>query len=509
MDLVDGRRGELTWRDWLLAIGAACLWLLFLRAGPLALPYFWDEADVYVPGSIWVAQHGLNVSPGVFPDDYSRGHPPLLYFIAGVAFFLFGPSPTVGHLVVLPFSVLALAGTYLLGAATFDRRVGLAAALLLGATPLFLSIGAMLLPEPPLVALTVLALLMFARGRLVACALLGSAAVLLKETGIFTAGAIAGAVLWDGWRRGTLRTRGPWLRTLLVSIPLVVLCGFFLWQRLSPAGYFIFPHHQNLLWDRPLNWADLATVWPSLLLWHGRWFVTIAAVVLLIVLAARRQLGIQRTEDNGERWRPQTSAIVVALLLLLLENALFFTKMFWLERYALPAHPGLLILVSALLLGHFKKSTTRPSPTAQIMPWVFIATAFALGLASLHAPTAPNEEELTFAYADVIETHRLTYEALDQRLDSEAAEPLVVTSWPMTVELRDPRLGYVSRPYHTRHIDGMTDADQAELASVDAVIIPEGSRHTAPLRQLAERLEMRRITRLQQGRAQALELWMR
>ncbi len=262
---MDWRDRELTWLDWLLAIAAAFVWMLLVRAGPLSLPYFWDEADVYVPGSIWVAQHGLNVSPGVFPDDYSRGHPPLLYFIAGVAFFLFGPSPTTGHLVVLPFSVLALAGTYLLGAATFGRRVGIAAALLLGATPLFLSIGTMLLPEPLLMALTVLAFLMFARGRLVACALLGSALVLFKETGIFTAGAIAGGILWDGWRRGTLWTRHTWLRTSLVSVPLLVLCGFFLWQRLSPAGYFIFPHHQNLLWDRPLGWADLATIWPSFL----------------------------------------------------------------------------------------------------------------------------------------------------------------------------------------------------------------------------------------------------
>ena len=43
----------------------------------------------------WVAEHGLDVTPGVFDDDYSRGHPPLFYLLAGAAFLLFGVSPTV------------------------------------------------------------------------------------------------------------------------------------------------------------------------------------------------------------------------------------------------------------------------------------------------------------------------------------------------------------------------------------------------------------------------------
>lgn len=498
------------WRDWAIAIVAATLWLLLVRAGPLSLPYFWDEADVYVPGSIWVAEHGLNVTPGVFPDDYSRGHPPLLYFIAGVAFALFGSTPAVGHLVVLPFTVLALAGTYLLGAAAFGRRVGVAAALLLGSTPLFLSIGAMLLPEPPLVALTVLALLMFVRGRLLACALFGSAAVLLKETGIFTAGAIAGGVLWDGWRRGALGSRETIGRGALVSAPLVVLCGFFLWQRLSPAGYFIFPHHQNLLWDRPLGLADLVTVFPSLLLWHGRWIVTGAAAIWLGVLAAQRRLWVADRADGSGRWRPSTSAVVVALLLLVTENALFFTKMFWLERYALPAHPGVVILAAAVLLGGFTRPQRAPLRASLIAPWVAIAVTFVLGLASLRLPTDPNEEELTFAHADVIETHQRAYEAIERQLEQRPGlgrDPLIVTSWPMTVELRDPRLGYVDRRYRTRHIDSMSE-DGASLP-VDMVLVAERSRHSPALRHLAERLQMRRVGRFRRGHAQAIELWIR
>ncbi|MCA9605359.1 MAG: glycosyltransferase family 39 protein, partial [Myxococcales bacterium] len=146
-------RVALTSTDLWASLVLAVAWVAIVRPGGLDLPFFWDEADVYVPGSVWVAAHDLDVTPGVFPDDYSRGHPPLLYLLAGLAFRAFGATPTVGHLLVLPFTVVALAGTYLLGAGLFDRRAGAAAALLLGVTPLFMSMGNMLLPEMPLTAL--------------------------------------------------------------------------------------------------------------------------------------------------------------------------------------------------------------------------------------------------------------------------------------------------------------------------------------------------------------------
>ncbi len=130
-----------------MALLAATAWVTLVRPGPVDLPYWWDEADVYVPGSKWVAENDLLVTPGVFPDDYSRGHPILLYFVAGAAFRAFGPGPTTGRLVVLPFTIVALAFTFLLGAALFGRRAGMGAALLLATTPLFMAIGNVLLPE--------------------------------------------------------------------------------------------------------------------------------------------------------------------------------------------------------------------------------------------------------------------------------------------------------------------------------------------------------------------------
>ncbi|HJL20490.1 MAG TPA: glycosyltransferase family 39 protein [Sandaracinaceae bacterium LLY-WYZ-13_1] len=479
-----GARSELGWREAAWAVLAATAWVSLIRPGPLDLAYFWDEADVYVPGARWVAEHGLTVTPGVFPDDYSRGHPPLLYLLAGAAFAAFGPDPTVGHLVVLPFTVLALAGTYLLGATVFSRRVGLAAALLLGTTPLFLSIGNMLLPEMPLVALTVVALLAFARGRLGLAVLAGVAMVWIKETGIFSAAAIGVGVLVDA----RLRRERPLRRVALATAPLFALLGFFAWQKVH-AGYFVFPHHQNLFADRPLGWENVATVWPSLLGWHGRWLL--AAAAILALTAGRRD---RRAPAPTSPWRPTRGAVVAACVALVLFNALFFTKMFWLERYALPAHPGLLVVLCAAILGGFERLPALARPPAR---WIPIGAAAFAGVAGLWAPTASDAEEHTFAYADVIATHRAAFAILE---DDDAP---VLTTWPMTVELEQPYLGYVEEPRPTVHARHLEDDDPPAFG---AVLVNTASWRADALRAAAARRGLTHAATVRRGVAPALEL---
>lgn len=463
------------------------LWVSLVRPGPLDLPWFWDEADVYVPGARWLAEHGLDFRPGVFPDAWSRGHPPLLYFAAGLAFQLFGATPAVGHLLILPFAVLALTCTWLLGDGLFGRPAGAAAALLLGATPLFMSMANMLLPEMPLTGLTALALLLFCRGRLGLAALTGSALVLIKETGVFVPAALAGAVVWQAWRGGALGDRRTWGRFSLCCLPIVVLCLFFAWQK-ALAGYFVFPHHQGLLWDRPLGWTDLGTVFPSLLLWHGRWIVVVAALPV-VWLALRRRLPVGAGEGG-----PATEATVVAILLLVLGNALFFTKMFWLERYALPAHPGVLVLVAGALAGSGRRVAPRLAPSLAIA----LPFAVAFGAWGLGSTPAPDEAELSFAYADVIETHQRAFAELPPGAT-------VLTTWPMTEELRQPDLGYVDAAVvvvHARHLDG----DGPVL--FDHALVAPSSTWSGAMVEAAEARGLRRLSSHRVGAApQPLHLY--
>jgi 4-amino-4-deoxy-L-arabinose transferase-like glycosyltransferase len=450
----------LTRRDVFFALAAATAWVCLARPGPLSLPYFWDEADVYVPGARWVAEHGLTITPGIFPDDYSRGHPPLFYLIAAIAFRLFGTEPLVGHLVVLPFTVLALASTYLLGVAMYDRMTGFAAAAVLACTPLFMSIGNMMLPEVPLTALSALALFFLARRQLLPAVILGVAMVWIKETGIFTAGAIGIAVLFRS------RTRRD---IALATIPLFALLAFFAWQRVT-AGYFLFPHHQNLFTDRPLEWDSGWTIVPSIALDHGRWLVVVGAL-----LAIRKQ--------------PLHIGHIACLVLVAL-NAIFFAKMFWLERYALPAHPGLLVCACGVLLRDVDARVGRA-----LLAFLPIALACGWGAASFHAPAPPDAEEHTFAYADVIATHRAAFDAL------EPTDAPVLTTWPLDVELEEPYLGYVERPIATQN------ARYGDDVPANAILVNTVSSRAEALRLRARLRGMRLVARFQHGVAPAIELY--
>ncbi|MBN8610718.1 MAG: glycosyltransferase family 39 protein [Deltaproteobacteria bacterium] len=473
----------------------ATVYLLVVRAGPLSLPYFWDEADVYVAGARWLAEHDMDPTPGHFPDDWSRGHPPLLYVLASIAFRLFGPGPFVGHALMVPFAVLGLVATYALGLERHGRPVAIAATGMLATTPLYLTMGAFLLPEMPLTALTAAALWALHRKNVLATALLGVAMVWIKETGIFTSGAIGVALLVEQWRTGTSRERASLRDLALATLPLWALVGFFVWQRVN-AGYFVFPHHQGLLAERQFEAASLFTAVPSLFLWHGRVALTAAACLALVALTSR-----DRRATAGAPRVPVVGTVEVASLTLALLNVVFFAQMFWLERYALPAHPGLIVTAAALVTHGVSTFSQRPRLAALALPVMGVAVS-AAGLVGAYRGAPDEAPELTFDYADVMRSHASVAARLGLERE-QLGDPLVVAVWPLTVELRDPVLGFTETPYRTLHVDHLDDhPDQRP----DVVVIDAGSRNRDRLRALADELGL--VTRfiVEEGNAPALDV---
>lgn len=466
------RSGEIA-----LVFALAVAWALLVRPGPLSLPYFWDEGDVYAPGARWLAMHGFDVTPGHFPDDWSRGHPPLFYLLVALAFRVFGTGPAIGHAVMVPFTALALAATYVFGAERGSRAIGVFAVALLGTTPLFMSMGAQVLPEMPLAALTAVALVLFSRGQLVGAAIVGVALVWIKETGVFTPLAISSGILVSAL--GTPRVSREWgkvARGVAVSLsPVLALIFFFVWQR-ATAGYFVFPHHVGLLTARPFTPLDVLTVFPSIVLWHGRWVATIAALATACFLFAKTR-------------RVDVDSAMLALVFLCWGNAVFFTKMFWLERYALPAHPGVCVLLAVLLFEAPRRWVAN----------VPVALAAVIGILSLHAHTDGAPEQ-TFGYADVVASHR---EAIG-RVEALGGDPLVVTTWPLTTELHEPWLGFARRATRAVHPDYL---ELHPSTRPDIVLVDEGSTHRDELRALAHRLGLSRSLTLSFPHTPNLEIW--
>jgi hypothetical protein len=342
--------------------------------------------------------------------------------------------------------------------------------------------GNMLLPEMPLTTLAVAGFAFYARRQLGAAIVCGCLAVWIKETGVFAAAAITGALLFEGYRAKDY----AWKRIALSTLPVCALVGFFVWQKIH-AGYFVFPHHANLFADRPLELANLLPVWPSLVLWPGRWIVLLAA-------AAAFAFARGATPKSPARsLRMESTA--VAIVLLVLANFVFFSKMFWLERYALPAHPGLLVLAAGGLFASMPANFS-PRSLLRVAP---LAVSFVLGVLGLWAPTEPDAEEQTFVYAEAIRAHQDAFEVLQR----EAAVQRVLTPWPMQIELRYPYLGYVDTPLETIHPRSRGDA------TFDAILFGSRSWRAPALRALAAEQGFTRSQTFQVGDGPALELYLK
>jgi hypothetical protein len=193
------------------------------------------------------------------------------------------------------------------------------------------------------------------------------------------------------------------------------------------------------------------------------------------------------------------------MYVLVLLNAVFFSRMFWLERYALPAHPGILVMAAAAIAaGAHAAARRRARPrsaraVSEAAVTLVTAIVAVLGVRGAFGPAPPHAEEQTFAYADVIATHRAAFARIDASRD-----PLVLTTWPMTVELAEPGLGYVSTPVRTVHARRL-DADSS--IAVDAVLVDAASGSARALEAAARARGFRRSGIYRVGRSPSLTLW--
>jgi hypothetical protein len=358
-----------------------------------------------------------------------------------------------------------------------------------------MSIGNMLLPEMALTAAAVFAFLALAHGRLGWAAAIGVFAVLIKETGLAGAAAVGVVVLYDAWERGGVFSKDAIRRALVAAVPLFALLAFFAFQKAS-VGYFVFPHHASLLAERPFGPTSLFTVFPSLFFWHGRWIVTLAALLAAWLGGSALRAALRNTElERDARWVPSRRALFIGFATLVLLNTLFFSKMFWLERYVLPAHPVVLLSAGFILVVGLEHL-----PVLSALPF---AVATAMGLAHLWAPTGPDQEELTFAYAHVIATHREAFTAVAA---GDVEEAHVLSTWPMTIELENPYLGYVDRAVratNVRYLDGSHDT------TFTHVLVSNASSRAEALRDEAEARYMARVGTFRVGSAPRLELYAR
>ncbi|MEM6261676.1 MAG: glycosyltransferase family 39 protein [Bacteroidota bacterium] len=222
--------------------------LIASRWPALNIPYFWDEAWVYVPAVKAMAQNGPSMLPSVIPDDLSRGHPLLFHFLGGIWIKVFGAGFVSLHGFALTISCCLLFAVYLLGRTFFSPIVGLFTAILLGIQPVFQAQASMVLPEVMLALWSVLCVYHYLKGNAGGYIIFGAALALTKETGLVLIGILGLWTLVDFLviRKMRLLSWETIRPLLILSVPFGVVSAFFILQY-ATLGWLFYPGHTDLL----------------------------------------------------------------------------------------------------------------------------------------------------------------------------------------------------------------------------------------------------------------------
>jgi hypothetical protein len=361
--------------------------------------------------------------------------------------------------------------------------------------PLFLTMASEAFPEMPMTALTAATFLAFARGNLAATAALGTMLVLVKEPGVACPVAIAGAMAIEAVRAGRLRE--AWRGIAVALVPAAVVAAFFCYQK-AAAGFWITSYHDGLYRTEHSIVAQLWRVARSIYVDDGRILAVLGAVVLLA-------FGQGPNAGAVPEERARRSRVLVAIALHALFNLAFFAKSFCLERYTLPVHVGAAVVLAGVLSGAGR------SPRARAPGLAAAAVAIAVALSRREAGDDMVSGETSFRYLHVVRAQA----ALFRRLDAAGGEPVVLTDWPLTDALRQPFLGWVSRPFQIFNINESSPwaeaprdrpVDPAARPHVDRVVaVPALGSYQRLVRE-AEAMGFQRIDRAEDGPA-SIELW--
>lgn len=389
----------------------------------LSTPYFWDEVGQFVPATSDLFEHGRIVPQSATPNV----HPPLVPAWVALWWRVLGCSIAVSRLTMLVLATLALAASYLLARQLAEPPAAALAAVLLAISPLFYAQSMLVQLDLPAMLWTAAAMALFFSGRhaaaIAACMIL----VWTKETGALL------PLLCAAW----LARERRWKAALGYMLPLVALAAWLAILKQESGHWLGNAAFADYNLSYPLHLGRLA-----LAMLRRAWYLFIDqahwAGVAALFLAARPAF-------RNERWR---FAILFAglhtLAVCLLGGAV-------LERYLLPVIPILYTAFAAALMS-------LPSLRRA---WLTGVLAAGLLLGHFMNPLLyPFPYENNQAFLDFTFLHRSAARWLEQNVRG----PRILTAWPATAELSDPRFGYVRQPFVPVEAPGL---DEAGLRSFD------------------------------------------
>ncbi|MBN2377771.1 MAG: glycosyltransferase family 39 protein [Sedimentisphaerales bacterium] len=386
------------------------------KAPTLHLPYHWDEMGVYVGPSHWLAQDSLvRVFPGMHPRGQFFGHPPALYLTLAATYKIFGESIIISHLYILAFSFLGVYFSYLLGAFLFDHTTGLIAALLLFFTPLYFAQSGMVLSEIPITAFGVMSIYYALRNRFLPYLLCGIFLVLLKVTAIALIASIL-IYIFITEKKG----RATMIKILKFSLPLFVLGGFFIWQKIITGSFIDNPcFKSNPAWTLSLT-KNLSKAG-----WVIGWVFLHQYRILLTFLIFLHFINNQKNV-----WHKSYTLFLIIFLLFL--GA--FSFIWFGQRYILAFFPYFCITATFAIVALIPRLKT------QWLVAAFIFVAFCSQLYNHDKGYGNFDSDMQYTDIIAINQKVCTY------IEDNYSDSNILAIWPISSQLRHPCCGYVRQP---------------------------------------------------------------
>ncbi len=431
---VPGARGHLG--GYLFFLGAFALLVALIHLPLLDLPFYWDEVGQFVPASLDLYLHGYWVPHMATPNV----HPPGVMAYLALVWRIFGFSITATRLAMLAAAAVAVWLTFLL-AIELGRGVGgapaFSAVALLMASPLFYTQAMMAQLDMPAMLFTLLALLLFLRGRYRSAALACVALALVKETGLVA------ALVFAVWLVAERRRR----EALWFALPALALGGWLLVLYRTTGhvlGNAVFTDYNLLFPLHPVRVSiALARRCFSIFVENFHWIGWIA-----VALAWRR---VKLFRSRG--WR------IVAALGVAQTLAVTVLGGATLERYLLPVLPLMYIAFAVAWAA-------RPSLATRIGQLALVAGLVAC---LLWNPPYPYPYENNLAMVDFVRLHQQAADFVERSYPGQK----ITTAWPLTIELRRPVNGYVKRTVAVQEVPGfrLDDLRSLDRASVGPFVL--------------------------------------
>jgi hypothetical protein len=473
------------WAAWPLVWAAASVLLLLLKVNTLRDPYWWDAIGCYFAES-WQLAFNLKAYLASHPE-YVRA--PFLCAVLALTMKYVSTAPWLLHGIAVAVTALALPATYaLVRQLGGPPRLGIVAAVLVLVTPLYFAQAGLIQMDVPAASLVAVAWLCALRGRVLGYVLLGSLAVLTKESSYFLC--LPTAVLW--WAR-LIKTehRRPLAPSTLIRVfpaglPGVTLALWLVAHR-QITGHVMSSDHTVLLGSLPSTAGGLLHNFIE----GGRWLMTIPALYFL--------RHIWRLRGDEERAPPvgrydRLGVLATGLLWLVLP--LCFPAS--LPRYMALSLPALAAL-AALGIGQLAQPRQAGAAT-----FLVLALIFQWRGDSWHE-NKQHHLDVNLSYREMNAIDKKVAEAL-----SQAGARAVLTEFPLVDVLGSPpEAGYIDRPIAAHRVSPRPD--RAEVCAHDYFIEMDSTdpQTVAAVRAHAELEPFRSFTPPSAGRGLLTPPWAR